>query len=117
MKNDAGRVAGGKAGMAEAVVRTQHDIVRPDSMNKWEKSDCRCRPGAKNSKCTICHKPFAMDMGGWAKTTIMVREHSVSSFRGDDVVEFAHPLCIANPSVLRSPLGGDKEQPVVGSLN
>lgn len=67
-------------------------------MNKWEKSDCRCRPGAKNSKCTICHKPFAMDMGGWAKTTIMVREHSVSSFRGDDVVEFAHPLCIANPT-------------------
>lgn len=68
-------------------------------MNKWEKSDCRCRPGAKNSKCTICHKPFAMDMGGWAKTTIMVREHSVSSFRGDDVVEFAHPLCIANPEL------------------
>ena len=24
---------------------------------------------------------------------------------------------LENPSVLRSPLGGDKEQPVVGSLN
>lgn len=47
-----------------------------------------------------------MDPGGWAKTTIMVREHRVSFFRGDDVVEFAHPLCIANKGVTGDAGGG-----------
>jgi len=62
----------------------------------WQLTDCRCRPGAKQSKCHICRKPFVMDIGGWKKTEVMVREHKVSWFRGDDVVEFAHPHCVAN---------------------
>ena len=62
----------------------------------WQPTDCFCRPEAKQSKCHICHKPFAMDQKGWRKTVVMVREHRVSWFRGDDVVEFAHPFCVAN---------------------
>lgn len=71
----------------------------------WQPTDCFCRPGAKQAKCRICRKPFVMERGGWRKTKVMVREHRVSRFRGDDVVEFAHPSCVANagpnPTVAR----------------
>jgi len=62
----------------------------------WQPTTCFNRPGAKEARCHVCKKRFVMHDGGWKKTEIMVREYRVSRFRGDDVVEFAHPHCVAN---------------------
>ncbi len=81
----------------------------------WQPTDCFCRPGAKQAKCRICRKPFVMERGGWRKTKVMVREHRVSRFRGDDVVEFAHPSCVANAPALPPQRSGGRQEQIVGN--
>lgn len=64
-------------------------------MSDWKHEHCARRPGAKQALCVICHKPFVSDeQRGWKATKVMVRETRTSWFRGDDVVEFAHPECV-----------------------
>ncbi len=60
----------------------------------------------------------------WAASNAVVEDVTWFLDDGDDGVEVAVYCEMLweypdqpNPSVLRSPLGGDKEQPVVGSLN
>ncbi len=64
-------------------------------MKGWEKENCAIRPGAKEIPCVFCGKAFVLDkVKGWKATVVMVRETKVNWFRGDDIVEFAHPECL-----------------------
>lgn len=72
---------------------SERDNRKRGQMSNWQSTTCWNRPGAKQSKCCVCGKPFIMDTGGWKQTRIMVREEKTSWFRGDDSVEFAHTYC------------------------
>lgn len=60
----------------------------------WSRTTVGNRPGAKDEMCAVCGEGFPMHPGGWFKTEIAVSETRVGWFRGDDIVEFAHPNCV-----------------------
>lgn len=82
MKNDAGRVAGGKAGMAEAVVRTQHDLVgSPQSNAQCETAEVWASRNPLG--LVVPYKTCARIERDLAKALVLAERYIVASINGD----------------------------------